>query len=151
VDQIPPNSDGRTGLTTPVIIALIGAAATILAALLTGFFGLARRDAPPAVPAVAPASAPTVTLEGPAAAPLGELTFFTIISSNAERAVWSIGGFNNNERIEITPLSPSHQIQIEPTDADRVGDTFALVVTVYDSAGTTATASRPFVITAPDE
>jgi hypothetical protein len=148
VDQIPPNSDGRSGLTTPVIIALIGAAATILAALLSGFFGLARRDAPPAV---APALAPTVTLEGPAAAPLGELTFFTIISSNAERAVWSIGGFNNNEPIEIAPLSPSHQIQIEPTDAGRVGDTFTLVVTVYDSAGASATASRPFVITAPDE
>lgn len=144
----PPAPDSRVRLNTPIIIALIGASATILAALLTGFFGLARERGPAGSGA---AAAPIVSLEGPAAAPLDEPTYFTIVSANAVRAVWSIGGFNNNSSVTVEPLSPSHQIVITPTDASRVGDPFTLVVTVYGADGTTATASRPFVITAPGE
>ncbi len=81
---------------------------------------------------------------------LGTLTYFTIVSANADRAEWSIGGFNNNAISTVYPLAPSHQIQIEPTDATRVGDTFTLVVTVYDRSGATTTATHAFQIAAAD-
>lgn len=148
-DPNSSGSPGHRGLNTPIIIALIGAGATIVAALLTGFFGLARNDGPATTGP--PAAAPVVSLEGPAGAPLGEPTYFTIVSANADRAVWSIGGFNNNESVTVDPLSPSHQIVITPTDASRLGDTFTLVVTVYDPAGASASANRPFTITPADE
>lgn len=150
----PPDGDGHNRLlSTPVLVALIGAAATIVAAALTGFFGLAGRTEPVPTPSIVtlPANAaPAVMLDGPVTAPVGELTYFTIISANADRAVWSIGGFNNNQPIEIAPLSPSHQIQIEPTNTNRIGDTFTLVVTVSNPGGQTATATHEFEIVPAD-
>lgn len=155
MNQLPPDADGRRGFlgNTEVIVALIGAAATVLAALLAGYFGLVGRNDPPAtpLPIVTPGAQPAVTIDGPPAAPLGQLTYFTIISANAERAAWSIGGFNNNEAIEIDPLPPSYQIQIEPTNASRVGDLFTLVVTAYDRAGNSATATHEFTVTDADQ
>lgn len=129
-------------------IALIGAAATVAVALITGFFGLLSSDRGAPAPAPAALAAPSVAIEGPLAAPLGEQTFFTIVSQNAVRAEWSAGGFGDGRSIEIQPLPPSHQIWIEPTDSTRIGDTFTLAVTVYGADGQSATAQRQFQVTA---
>ncbi|MEZ4515359.1 MAG: hypothetical protein R3C44_00470 [Chloroflexota bacterium] len=146
-----PEANGRSGFTnTQVIIALIGAAATILAAVLAGVFGLIGRSSPPASTPQPPAAGPSISIDGPVVAPLNQLTYFTLVSADAERAAWSIGGFNNNETVEIDPLSPSYQIQIEPNDESRVGDTFTLVVTVYDRTGASATATHTFQIVGDD-
>ncbi len=151
-------SDPADEKPSPVIskeiwIALIGAAATIAAALIAGYFGLLssdRRSSTPATPAPTPTTtaAPTVAIEGPLTAPLGQRTYFTIISQNAVWAEWSAGGFSDNRSFEIEALGPSHQIWIEPTDSSRVGETFVLVVTVASAAGQSATAQRQFQIVA---
>ena len=149
MDQ-PPQPEQRTGaLNTQIIVALIGASATVVAALLAGYFGLVNRNQqPPTSPATAiPTTGPSVTIDGPTTAPLSELTYFNIISSNATRAEWSIGGFNDNKTTEVDPLAPSHQIQIEPTDQSRVGDSFTLVVTVFDENGATANTTHSFQVT----
>jgi hypothetical protein len=150
---MPDSSNGKpSGAHSKEIwIALIGAAATIVVALITGYFGLLSTDrgAPaPTTPPPAALSAPSVTIEGPLAAPLGQRTYFTIISQNALRAEWSAGGFGDGRSIEIQPLPPSHQIWIEPTDSSRIGDTFTLAVTVYGADGQSATAQRQFQVTA---
>ncbi len=130
-------------------IALIGAVATIAVAMITGFFGLLSSDRGASAPASpSPAAAPNVTIEGPLVAPLGQRTYFTIVSQNAVRAEWSAGGFGDGRSIEVQPLPPSHQIWIEPTDSARIGDTFTLAVTVYSAAGQATTAQRQFQITA---
>lgn len=94
-------------------------------------------------------AAPPITLSitGPAEIPLGQKAYFTILSHRASRGVWSIGGFNNNQPFEVNPLSPSHQIYIEPTDAGRVGDGFTLVFTAYDAQGNSAMATKDFSVT----
>lgn len=148
MDQPPPEPERRSGaLNTQIIVALIGASATILAALLAGYFSLADRNQQPPAPATLPASGPSVTIDGPSSAPLNRLTYFTIISNGATRATWSIGGFNDNETTEVSPLGPSHQIQIEPTNPARVGDSFTLVVTVFNEDGDAATATHEFQVT----
>jgi hypothetical protein len=132
-------------------IALIGAAATVTVALITGYFGLLSSDrgsSNPATPAPAVVAVPVVAIEGPLMAPLGKQTYFTIVSQNAVRASWSAGGFSNNRSFDIEPLAPSHQIWIEPTDSSRIGETFTLVVTVYSADGQPATAQRQFQVTA---
>lgn len=92
--------------------------------------------------------APTVTIEGPASAPLGKSTFFTVLTRNAVRGVWSIGGFQN-EPVVVSPLGPSHQVFVEPTQAGRVGDEFTLVFTAYNADGEAATATKRFRVVAP--
>lgn len=94
------------------------------------------------------AEAPTVTIEGPASAPLGKSTYFTVFTRNAVRGVWSIGGFHN-EPVEVSPLGPSHQVFVEPTQAERVGDEFTLVFTASNADGETATATKRFRVVAP--
>lgn len=146
VEDRPPTRHNKE-----IWIALIGAAATVAVALITGFFGLLSSDrgAPaPATPAPAALPAPSVTIEGPLAAPLGQRTYFTIVSQNAVRAEWSAGGFGDGRSVEVQPLPPSHQIWIEPTDSARIGDTFTLAVTVYSADGQATTAQRQFQITA---
>jgi hypothetical protein len=96
--------------------------------------------------ATAPSAAPSVEIDGPVEAPLGQETYFTIVSENAERAEWSIGGFAGNDVFSVDPLPDSHQIYIEPTDAARVGDRFTLVVTVFGAAGETSTARHEFEV-----
>lgn len=94
------------------------------------------------------AAAPiTLSITGPAEIPLGQKAYFTILSHRANRGLWSIGGFNNNQPFEVNPLSPSHQIYIEPTDAGRVGDGFTLVFTAYDAQGNSAMATKDFSVT----
>lgn len=148
---MPDSSHGKPsgGPSKEIWIALIGAAATVAVALITGFFGLLSSDrGAPATPAPAALPAPSVTIEGPLAAPLGQRTYFTIVSQNAVRAEWSAGGFGDGRSIEVQPLPPSHQIWIEPTDSARIGDTFTLAVTVYSADGQATTAQRQFQITA---
>lgn len=148
-------------------IAIISAVTTLLAAVITGSFGLlqlnwAKRSEPTPLPLVQPLQAsatatstplpepsatpasilPTVEIDGPATIPLGKKSYFTIISANAERAEWSVGGFANNKTFVVEPLAASHQIFIEPTDATRVGDTFTLVVTVFGKDGANASVNH---------
>lgn len=166
------NADGEVN--TQVTVAVIGATATLLTAIIAGVFGLiqlraanaqlpastpaptwtaAPTLAPADTPVPTPTSAPTATLaplalhiEGPTEAPLNQLTFFTIISENAVRARWSIGGFADNQIFEIDPLPASYEIEVEPTNAERVGDSFTLVVTVFDENGRSITAHHRFEV-----
>ena len=157
-----PDKESQASERSPEVrIALIGAAATIAVAIIAGIFGLVQsnsfRQQPPAVaPITAPAqvtatssaSQVTVEIDGPLTAPLGQPTYFTFTSQNAVRAVWSIGGFGNNEQFAVDPLPPSHQVFVEPSDASRVGDSFTIVVTVYGVDGQTATAKKSFQVVA---
>ena len=145
-----------------VRVALIGAVAIIAAAVIAGIFGIiqsnASRQQPPAVaPITAPvqvatatisAFQPTVEIEGPLTAPLGQRTYYTLVSRDAVRAVWSVGGFEDNQQFEVDPLAPSHQIFVKPSDASRVGDSFTIVVTVYGADGQSATATKSFQVIA---
>ncbi len=87
----------------------------------------------------------SVNIEGPSSAPLGKTTYYTIISENAVRGVWSAGGFQN-EPINVNPLGASHQIFIEPTDAKRVGENFTIVFQAYDANGKSVTAMKRFLV-----
>ena len=140
-----------------IIAALIAAGATLLTAIIAGVFGLLQLRAangPALAPATAPTAGLTIEIDGPAEAPLNEITAFTIISENAARAEWAIAGFGNDD---INPFHLSEQVEVEPTNAERVGDSFTLVVTVYDAAGNRANARHQFkiapadIIVAPDE
>lgn len=134
---------------TAIKVALIGAAATVLVAIITGVFALLQSKAArpePTPPPAAKVTTPSIDIDGPLTAPLDERTYFTLVSENAARAEWSIGGFAGNEVFTVDPLPNSYQIYIEPTDAGRVEDSFTLVVTVYDAAGQTATARHEFQI-----
>ncbi len=126
-----------------IIAALIAAGATLLTALIAGVFGLiqlraanAPADAPPALPLA-------VEIEGPAEAPLGQETYFTIISENAIRVEWAVAGFG---RDEINPFRQTDQIFVQPTDAEQVGESFTLLVTVYDADDNQASTRHSFAI-----
>ncbi len=136
------NSDGE--LNTPLVVGLLGALATLAAALIAGGFGLlqfraAGRPPPTTVPLTL-----TVEIDGPTEAPLNEETWFTILSDAAVRAEWTIPDFG---RDDINPFRQVDQIFVQPIDAERVGDSFILVVTVYDADGNRATVRHEFQIT----
>lgn len=151
--------------------AIIGALATILVA----YFGFRQATEPSrlqisatqtaearSVPAdVAPVEATPVPvetkpvsatpdlslrIEGPASVPLGETTFFTIVSENGVRAEWIIGGFQDNETIIVEDLQPAHQIYVEPTNPSAVGQSFTLVVTIFDGEGNSERAEKSFLV-----
>ena len=88
---------------------------------------------------------PSVEIRGPATAPLGSTTYFTVISENAIRGAWSIGGFTK-EPVSVDPLGPSHQIFVEPTDTGRVGHSFTIVFTVYSPSGDTVSTEKSFIV-----
>lgn len=94
----------------------------------------------------APSDEVAVSIEGPETAPLGMKTYYTIISRNAVRGEWGIGGFRN-EPVVVEPLGPSHQIFVEPTDAARVGHVFTVAFTAIGAHGRQARATRQFVVT----
>jgi len=98
--------------------------------------GAHRRHLWPAPPLV-------VEIDGPAEAPLGEQTYFTLISENAVRAEWAIAGFG---RDEINPFRQADQIYVEPTDEEQVGESFTLLVTVYDADDNQASARHRFEV-----
>jgi hypothetical protein len=154
-------------------IAVISASATVITAIVTGIFGLIQSNAvkpnrtPTPTPSVIPTAAPTPTaqpptatsltttpvveIEGPRTAPLGKSTYYTILSQHAQRAEWSVGGFADNQTFVVEPLAASHQIRVEPTDAARMGDTFTIVVTVYDAQGASVTARHRFQVVDPGD
>lgn len=170
-----------------VSVALIGAGATIIAALITGIFGVLLSGATPQetrmpamtltsalssetftdLPASSPSSATplstststplppsptpvhlTVEIKGSPTAPLAECTYYTIITSNAVRGVWSVGGFQENKQFLVEPLAPSHRIYVQPTDATQLGSVITIVATVYSTDGQSATARKEFQIIA---
>lgn len=85
-------------------------------------------------------------IEGPSSVPLGRVTYFSLISENAVRGVWTISGFQN-EPVELNPLDPNHDIFIEPTDSERIGDSFIINFTAYNSADRASTVSKKFTLT----
>ncbi|MEM7799739.1 MAG: hypothetical protein AAF633_11160 [Chloroflexota bacterium] len=89
---------------------------------------------------------PQIRIEGPRQVPIQTKAYFKFVSSNAVRATWSIGGLDNNKVTEISPLGPSHEISAEPTDPERIGDFFQLVVTAQSQAGSVATAEHLFQV-----
>jgi hypothetical protein len=74
------------------------------------------------------------------------VTYYNVISENATRAVWNIGGFQNNQVFEENPLTPSLKIYVEPTNNEFIGETFVIVVTVYNKHGDSATATKQFTV-----
>lgn len=138
------NSDGEVN--SQVVVAFIGASATLLTAIIAGIFGLIQLQASraqPAPPTQTPLPPLAVEIEGPAEAPLNQETYFTIISDSAVRAEWSIPDFGSDD---INPFRQVDQIFVSPADAGRVGDSFTLAVTVYDANGNRATARHRFQI-----
>ncbi len=148
--------DAEGEVNVQVVVAIIGATATLAAALIAGIFGLiqmranaANEPAAPVVPTAAGDEAEFyVEIEGPGSAPLNEQTYFTIISPAAVRVEWTIPDFG---RDDINPFRQADQIYVEPADAGRVGDTFTLLVTAYDAGGDTATARHDFEIAPTEE
>lgn len=142
------NPDGE--INTQVTVAIIGASATLLTALIAGVFGLiqlqASRIVPP-TPTVTPVPRLAVEIEGPSEAPLNQETYFTILSDDAVRAEWAITDFGSDD---INPFRQVDQIFVEPIDESRVGESFTLAVTVYDIAGNRATARHRFRIVAEE-
>ncbi|MGB3787969.1 MAG: TIR domain-containing protein [Phormidesmis sp.] len=92
----------------------------------------------------------SISIEGADSVLLGKTAYYTVISQNAVRGVWSIGGFQN-EPIDVDPLDPSHQIFIEPTDATRVGETFTIAFTAYDASGKSEIAIKRFTVASATE
>jgi hypothetical protein len=88
---------------------------------------------------------PKVVVEGPAAAPLGELTYYRITSQDAVRGVWSIRGFHDTP-MAVEPLGPDHRIWVHPKDASRVGESFTIVFTAYGADGRSVSATKEFLI-----
>jgi hypothetical protein len=153
-EQRAPTSSPRN--MTPIVVAGIGCVGTIIAALIPSLFGLATYwlneskrpvDPVPSAPAVsAPAFPLTVTIDGPPQVMLARKTYFTIASSHAERLVWSISGYAFDGDNQVEPVAPFHQIWIEPTDAERIGDIFTIRATVYDAAGQAVTVEKDVIL-----
>ena len=135
------NASGE--INTQIVIALIGATATLLTALIAGVFGLIQLQASRAELPTPTAASLTVEIDAPAEVPLNTQEGFTIISENAVRAEWTITGFGQDE---INPFRQSDQVLVQPTDTDSVGDSFTFIVTVYDSAGNKASARHRFTV-----
>lgn len=155
----PTNQRPESRLTPAVLTALLALLGTVLAAcvsspalvaLINTARGPASLQAAPALasPPAAANQAPTVTIDGPTTAELNTTTFFTVLSSNAVRGVWSINGFTD-EPVTVEPLGASHELFVEPTNATRDGDSFTLVFTVYDAAGNSASAQHRFEVVSP--
>ena len=141
------NTDGEVN--TQVVVAFIGASATLLTAIIAGIFGLVQLQASRAQPLPTATTVPqlSVEIEGSTEAPLNEETYFTILSDTAVRAEWTITDFGSDD---INPFRQVDQIFVEPVDTARVGESFTLAVTVYDAAGNRATARHRFKIVADE-
>jgi len=150
LNEEPPHS-GFSEHRFQIILALIGAGATIAAAVIAGamawFPGRSEPVAPPVPMPTAPITL-SVEIDGPDEAPLNEATYFTIISEEASRVEWAIAGFGEDT---INPFSQTEQIFVEPIDAGRVGEWFTLVVTAYDADGESAGARHRFRLAPPGE
>jgi hypothetical protein len=130
-----------------IILAIIGAGTTILAAMIAGVPALLSNRAVP-LPESTMAPDPiefSVDIDGPVAAPLGQPTYFIITSEQASRVEWAIAGFSTDE---INPFRQTEQIFVSPSDPNRIGEWFTLVVTAFNPDGETAGARHRFQITA---
>jgi hypothetical protein len=130
-----------------IILAIIGAGTTILAAMIAGVPALLSNRAVP-LPESTMAPDPiefSVDIDGPVAAPLGQPTNFIITSEQASRVEWAIAGFSTDE---INPFRQTEQIFVSPSDPNRIGEWFTLVVTAFNPDGETAGARHRFQITA---
>lgn len=132
-----------------LLIAIIGAVATVLAAIIAGVLAMnpfgGDDPTPPPATTVAPSPALEILIDGPSAVPLGKQTFFTILSEDAVRVEWRIAGFGGDT---IEPFEQTDQIYVEPSDPSRVDEWFTIVATGYDADGNSAGARHRFQVVA---
>lgn len=157
------SNDKKFGAPVALLIAIIGCVGTCIAAMLTSpiivrIFDLVipvQETPAPAVEGIVtsppaglqtPALNLSIEIVGPDTAPVGKRTYYTLLSQNASRAEWSIGGFSSNETFVIDPLSPSQQIYVQPSDVERIGDVFIISVTAYNDTGESVTATKQFTV-----
>lgn len=149
----PYVDEGRDDRRLQIMLTLIGAGATIIAAVIAGVFtvlpALRNEEPPPPPTVIVPTPAGfSVEIDGPETAPLGEDTYFTILSEGATRVEWAIAGFGGDA---IDPFNQTDQIFVAPQDAARVDEWFTIVVTAYNSEGEEASARHRFRISAAEE
>ncbi len=103
----------------------------------------APTTAAPTTVAVVPA--PTVSISCPSTIALNTSITCDIVSANANSGSWSLPGFINGSLAVSAP--GSNPVFINPTNADVVGRTFTISVTVQSADGRSASASRSFTVT----
>ncbi len=87
----------------------------------------------------------SVSITCPAEITLNETVFCDIVTANATSGQWSIPLFGEGT-LDVVPGISS--IQIQPSAAEAVGQTFTLTATASDSSGQTASATHTFTVTA---
>ena len=148
--EIPPSRQRWAGGVGAALL-LIGTIFTLAPEYQTRNNNIARLNQPSTVEHSNPSAqseknVPSVIIEGPPSIPFGQTTYFTILTNNAVRGVWSIGGFTD-EPVDVNPLGASHQIYVEPTEKSRIDDKFTIIFTAYSSSGEEARAKKTFLVT----
>lgn len=148
-----PKHDGGC---LPISVASLGCGGTIIAAIIGGVFAVISAMAgrgdfstipnlnhrtPPSV-----AKGLTIEIDGPATAILGQRTEYVINSTNAVRLVWTINGYDFDEKNILDNVSPQHEIWVEPTNLSEVGVTFTIQVIAYDANGRSESAEKYFIV-----
>lgn len=136
-------TDPEGKINTQVLVAVIAAAATLGTAIIAGVFGLIQIRAANAPLPTATVPPLAVEIEGPSAVALNEEERFEIYSTDAIRAEWTILDFGQGD---INPFRQADYVWVEPTNQDSIGETYVLVVTVYDAFGNQATARHDFEV-----
>ena len=77
---------------------------------------------------------------------LGQRTEYVINSTNAVRLVWTINGYDFDEKNILDNVSPQHEIWVEPTNLSEVGVTFTIQVIAYDANGRSESAEKYFIV-----
>ncbi len=89
---------------------------------------------------------PFITIDCPTEFVIGVSTTCNIVTANATDGSWRIDGFTNGD-VELATIPGSNEIFIEPTNADFVGTSFVIEVSVSDASGQTAGAEHTFTLT----
>ena len=97
---------------------------------------------PPTQPTAPPVPAPTVSISGPSTVCAGQNSYFTGNATNAVSGTWALPGFN----FQNTAWTPGTPTQFVNPAAGAVGSTHTWTLTVRNSAGATATASKSFTV-----
>ncbi len=87
----------------------------------------------------------SVSITCPAEIALNNTVFCNIVTANATSGQWAIPQFGEGP-LDVVPGISS--IQIQPSAAEAVGQTFTLTATASDSSGQTASATHTFTVTA---
>lgn len=87
----------------------------------------------------------SVSITCPSEIALNATVFCDIVTANATSGEWSIPQFGEGA-LDVVPGISS--IQIQPSAAEAVGQTFTLTATASDSSGQTASATHTFTVTA---